>query len=495
MTNSPDYAALLAHLKTTGALEQVAGLLSWDQETMMPEKGEAQRSEQFAALEQVLHARRADPKVGDWLAAIDPDSLDAAGRVNVAEARKAYDRATRVPSDLAEALARKTAQAQSIWAKARSERNFKAFAPTLAEIIALKRQEAEARRADQAELYDVLLDDYEPGQTAANVAIILGRLRDGLVDLRSKISATGRDLPTLSGEFDPDAQILLSRAIPQVFGYDWRAGRMDVSVHPFSSGNNGDSRITTRVNKSTPFDCLYSVIHEVGHAVYEQNMPPAHATAPAGQYASMAVHESQSRMFENQIGRSRAFCQFLFPKFAAAFGDRGLSAETLYATANRVVPGYIRVEADEVHYNLHILMRFDLERALINGDLQVNDLETAWNDRFFADFGQIIDNPANGVLQDIHWSVGLFGYFPTYSLGNIYAGCLFEAMTAALPDLQASIAAGELSDALTWLHTNIHQHGRLLDPVTLITNATGHAPDERPLLAYLNTKFGDLYGF
>jgi carboxypeptidase Taq len=495
MTHNEAYAALLAHLKTTGALEQVAEILSWDQEVMMPEKGDAQRTEQMGAMEQVLHARRADARIDDWLAAIDDTKLDQAGRVNVAEARKALHRAQRVPSDLAEALAKKCAAAMGIWAKARAARDFPAFAPVLAEIVNLKRQEAEARRDGEAELYDVLLDDYEPGQTGAGVASILGRLRDGLVELRQNISASGKTMAALTGSYDGAAQMALGHDIAALFQYDFAAGRLDKSVHPFSSGSNGDSRITTRVNPENPLDCLYSVIHEVGHSVYEQRMPAEHAMTPAGHYASIGIHESQSRMFENQIGRSRAFCGHLLPKFTAAFGDRGLTADSFYAAINRVHAGYIRTESDEVHYNLHVLMRFDLERALMNGDLKIAELEGAWNDRFEADFGLKVDHAANGVLQDVHWSVGLFGYFPTYSLGNIYGGCLFEAMQTALPDLQSNFAAGELAAPIDWLTENVHKHARMLTPTEIVTKATGRAPDERALLAYLNTKFGALYGF
>ncbi|MEX0969753.1 MAG: carboxypeptidase M32 [Paracoccaceae bacterium] len=495
MTHNKAYAALAAHLKTTGALEQVAGIMSWDQEVMMPKKGDAQRAEQMGALEQVLHARRKDERIGEWLAEIDSAKLDTAARVNVAEAQKTFLRARRVPSDLAEALARKTAAAMGIWAQARKDSDFAGFAPVLDEILTLKRREAEARHDGEDELYDVLLDDYEPGQTGASIAATLGRLRDGLVNLRENIGASGKVVKPLTGLFDPDAQMALGHEIARVFGYDFEAGRLDKSVHPFSSGSNGDSRITTRVNSKNPFDCLYSVIHETGHAVYEQNMPTLHAMMPAGFYASMGVHESQSRLFENQIGRSREFCHYLFDRFSTAFGDHGLDAEAFYATVNRVHPGFIRTESDEVFYNLHVLMRFDLERAMINGSLEVNDLKAAWNDRFAADFGQKVDCAANGVLQDVHWSLGLFGYFPTYALGNVYAACLFEAMQAAVPNTKTNISNGLLAEPIGWLTENIHQHGRLLPPVELITQACGQAPDERPLLAYLNIKFGDIYGF
>ncbi len=489
------YAALIIHIKKTTALDQVSGLLGWDQETQMPVKGGVQRAEHMGAMESVLHARRTDKRIPDWISAIDQSSLNAVEKRNVAEAQKSYDNATKIPADLAEALARLSAQSQDIWANARKAGNFKDFAPTLTKMIDLKRQEASARQTSNASLYDALMDDYEPGMASGEMTDLLAKLRPGLTDLRARIADSGCAEVKLSGDFNEAAQMEFARTLPEMFNYDWDAGRMDLAVHPFCSGSGGDSRITTRVSEQNPFDNIYSVIHEVGHAVYEQNILHADTMAPAHKYASMGVHESQSRMFENQIGRSREFCEFLFPKMQAAFGDIGVeSGKDFYKAVNNVQSGYIRTEADEVHYNLHIMMRFDLERALISGDLSVIDLESAWNDRFKADFGVEVDSPANGVLQDVHWSVGLFGYFPTYSLGNIYAAELFAKMQDTIPDLNGKIAAGTLDEPINWLHENIHQYGRVLPPAELIENATGHATSEMALLKYLNKKFGDLYG-
>ncbi len=489
------YENLLDFIKKTTALDQVSGLLGWDQETQMPVKGGVQRAEHMAALESVLHARRTDSRIPEWVAAIDHSNLTPVEKRNVSEAQKDYDNAAKVPGDLAEALARLSAQSQGIWANARKAGNFKDFAPTLAKMIDLKREEASARQTGNASLYDALMDDYEPGMASGDMADLLAKLRPGLTDLRSRIADSGRAEAKLQGDFNEAAQMAFSRTLPSMFNYDWDAGRMDLAVHPFCSGNGGDSRITTRVSVGNPFDNIYSVIHEVGHAVYEQNITDADNMAPAHKYASMGVHESQSRMFENQIGRSREFTSFLFPKMQAAFGDIGVdNAEDFYKAVNNVHSGYIRTEADEIHYNLHIMMRFDLERALISGDLSVNDLEAAWNDRFKADFGIDVDSPENGVLQDVHWSVGLFGYFPTYSLGNIFAAELFAKMQSTIPDLNSKIAAGTLDEPINWLHKNIHTHGRVLPPMELIAQATGHTTTESALLAYLNTKFGDLYG-
>ncbi|MBL4806350.1 MAG: carboxypeptidase M32 [Rhodobacteraceae bacterium] len=488
------YKNLLSHIKKTTALEQVSGLLGWDQETQMPPKGGVQRAEHMGALESVLHARRTDERIPDWIAAIDQSGLNAVEKTNISEAQKSYDNATKIPADLAEALARLAAEAQGIWAKARAAENFKDFAPTLTKMVDLKREEASARQSSNTPLYDALMGDYEPEMSSEVMAEHLSLLRVGLTDLRGRIAESGRAPVKLAGHFTEELQMTFARTLPSMFGYDWDAGRMDMAVHPFCSGHGGDARITTRVSEINPFDCIYSTIHEVGHAVYEQNITDADTMAPAHKYASMGVHESQSRMFENQIGRSRAFCGYLFPKMIEAFGDIGVdNADDFYAAVNNVESGFIRTESDEVHYNLHVMMRFDLERALISGDLSVNDLEAAWNDRFKADFGREVTTPAMGVLQDVHWSVGLFGYFPTYSLGNIYAAELFQTMQGKIDNLDTKIAACELAEPIKWLNDNIHTHGRTIAPAALIANACGHEPTESALLTYLNNKFGELY--
>ncbi len=287
----------------------------------------------------------------------------------------------------------------------------------------------------------------------------------------------------------------LARDLATAFGYDWSRGRLDMAVHPFSSGSGNDVRITTRVSEGDPFNCFYSTIHEVGHAAYELGVDQDYLLTPIGKGVSMGVHESQSRIYENQLGRSRAFTGWLYGQMRERFGEFGIgSAEAFFATVNRVQPGFIRTEADEVHYNLHIMMRFDLERALMRGELQVGDLEAAWNDRFAADFGQMVDRPSHGMLQDVHWSVGLFGYFPTYSLGNLYAGCLHRALRHDHPDLDAGLAAGDLSAATGWLREKVQRHGALYEPREVIRRACGEEPGPGPLLDYLEAKFSEIYG-
>jgi len=486
------YDDLMDFTRDTQALGQVAGRLGWDQETMMPRGAAPQRADEMAAMETVLHARRIDSRVGDWLAAIDDTSLDAVGQANMRHIRRSFERTSKVPAALATRLARLTSAAQGIWAEARAEDDFKAFAPTLAEVIMLKREEGQAL-ADGGDVYDAMLADYEPGTTGADLEAMFGAMRPVLSELLAAVRAAAPVAP-LSGTFDEAVQMKLTRLLAKTFGYDMARGRVDKAVHPFSSGSGLDVRITTRTNPIDPFNCFYSTIHEVGHATYEQNIHHDYLLTPLGSGVSMGVHESQSRIFENQIGRSAAFTGWLFGQMKDAFGDFGIADEdAFYAVVNRVGDGFIRTEADELQYNLHVLLRFDLERALMSGDLQTSELEAAWNDRFEADFGFAVDKPSNGVLQDVHWSVGLFGYFPTYSLGNVYAGCLNDAMRAALPDLDNALARGDTSPATTWLRDNVQTHGGLFEPREVIERASGAAPSEAPLLAYLQGKFGALY--
>ncbi len=489
--NDTAYRDLMAYQRQTEALGMVAGRLGWDQETMMPRGASEQRGEEMAAMEAVLHARRTDPRIGDWLEAVAP--VDDMERAQLRQIARSYARMIKVPGALAEELARVTSTAQGVWASARAADDVAAFLPTLARVIDLKRQEA-ACLAQGGDLYDALIDDYEPGATAASLSAMFGRMRPRLVALRSAVLGAAFQPHGLAGHFPKEAQLAMAHDLGTAFGYDWARGRMDLAVHPFSSGGGNDSRITTRVVEAEPLNCFYSTIHEVGHSSYELNIDPAYGLSPLGAGVSMGVHESQSRIYENQIGRGRAFTGWMYGQMRARFNDFGVpDADAFYAAVNRVHSGFIRTEADEVHYNLHIMMRFDLERALVRGDLLVGDLEAAWNDRFAADFGVTVDRPANGMLQDVHWSVGLFGYFPTYTLGNVYAGCLDQALRADVPGLAVALAGGDTSRATGWLRENLQRHGGLRLPRDTIEHACGFAPHEGPLLDYLEAKFQALY--
>jgi carboxypeptidase Taq len=484
-------AELLTFQRETEALAQVMGRLGWDQETVMPRGAAEQRGEEMAALEGVLHARRTDPRIGDWLAAAEAGTEAEAAQLRLIA--RSYDKARRVPSRLAAELARVTSVSQGKWAAARAADDLAAFLPVLSEVVALRREEA-AALAEGGDLYDALLDGYEPEAQAADIAALFDRMRPRLVALRASL-AEAPPAPVLTGHFPKAQQLALSHEIAAAFGYDFARGRIDEAVHPFSSGSFNDVRITTRVDEGEPLGCLYSTIHEVGHAGYEQTIAQGYGLSVLGQGVSMGVHESQSRIYENQLGRSPAFCHWLYGRMVDRFGALSVNGPEEFARAvNRVASGYIRTEADEVHYNLHIMLRFDLERALVAGDLTVNDLEAAWNDRFLADFGVAVDRPRNGVLQDVHWPVGLFGYFPTYSLGNVYAGCLHAAMRDALPGLDDQLSRGDVAPALGWLGERLQRHGGLRKPRATIEHATGAEIGEEPLLDYLEAKFGALYG-
>jgi len=484
------YDDLMAYTRDTMALGQVAGRLGWDQETVMPRGATAQRSEEMAAIEAVLHARRSDPKVGEWLA--QAESSDEVTAAQLREIRRSYERACKVPGDLAKRLAQVTSLAQGKWAEARGDEDVAAFLPVLKEVVALKREEGAALAAG-GDIYDAMLEDYEQGTTAVEIAAIFDAMRPRLVSLRAAV-LEGPGPNGVAGVFRAPKQMKLARKLARTFGYDMKQGRLDKAVHPFSSGSGSDVRITTRTSPEDPFNCLYSTIHEVGHACYEQGIDPAYELTPLGSGVSMGVHESQSRIYENQLGRSRAFTGWLFGQMTETFGDIGIQdADRFYGAVNRVHKGYIRTEADEVQYNLHIMLRFDLERALMAGDLQVDDLEVAWNDRFAADFGYDVDRPSNGCLQDVHWSVGLFGYFPTYALGNVYAGCLYSALRAAVPGLDEQLADGETGQATGWLRKNLQRYGGRYQPREVIERASGIVPSEGPLLDYLEAKFTSLY--
>ena len=456
----------------------------------MPEGAGAQRGEEMAAIEGVLHARRSDPRIADWLDAAK--APDAAGAAILREIRYSFDRTAKVPADLARRIAQVTSESQAKWAQARADEDVASFLPVLEEVVALKREEGQAL-AEGGDVYDAMVADYERGVTGSDIAKIFDAMRPGLVELRARVLE--KPAPkSLEGSFDEAKQLALSEQLALAFGYDLNHGRIDKAVHPFCSGSGQDVRVTTRTSETDPFNCFYSTVHEVGHAAYEQNIDQAYLLTPLGGGVSMGVHESQSRIYENQLGRSRAFTSWLFEQMKASFGSFGIeNADEFYAAVNAVQRGYIRTEADELQYNLHVMLRFELERALMIGDLSVGDLEAAWNDRFKADFGYAVDKPSNGVLQDVHWSVGLFGYFPTYSLGNIYAGCLYDALTQAVPNLDDDLAQGNTSRATTWLRENLQQHGGLRAPKDTIVHAIGGEPSHEPLLRYLEQKFSGIY--
>ena len=484
---------LLAYHRETAALEQIGGLLAWDQETKMPKGAAEQRAEWSGILEGTIQVRTTSVEFSDLLDEAADDSLDEFGGACVRELRRVFERAVKQPDGLPEAIARLSSLAIVAWQAARESEQANQFQEMLSELVDLKREEA-AALSDNGNRYQALLDIYEEGATTDWLDGLFDRLRPGLLGLRQRLLDSNRKFRPLSGRFPEEAQLELARHVASTFGFDWSRGRLDTSVHPFTSGAGNDVRMTTKVSESDPLPCLYATIHETGHACYEQNVRQEYLLSPLGKGASFGVHESQSRICENQIGRSRAFCSWLFELMNDRFGDMGVEdAEALFAAVNAVKSDFIRTEADEVHYNLHIMLRYSLERDLIDGKLEVKDLEEAWNDRFLNDFGFPVDRPSNGYLQDIHWSAGMFGYFPTYTIGNIYAASLHNQMQARIPEFEQELASGNLEPACQWLKSEIQQYGKLKIPKKLIEDAARSSVSESPMLDYLEAKFSELY--
>lgn len=495
------YAELRARLKRVQVLGSVGGLLGWDEQVNLPAGAAAQRGEQLALLAELAHAAAAAPELGAALSACEAapaGALDAEARLVVAAARRDFDRATKLPGEFVAEKARLSSEAYHAWAAARAARDFPAFAPYLEKHLALARHEAELLGYGDRP-YDLAIDKHDPGLDAARIDALFAELRAGLVPLARRVDAKvlaaqarGEGPAALKG-FDVAAQRDVVRRVTERLGFDYGRGRLDVSLHPFCSGSFDDLRLTTRFDADNPLDSLYSSIHEAGHGMYEQGLPAAHAGTALAEAAGMAVHESQSRLWENQVARSRAFWRWLEPEYRAAFPGplAGVSAEQLHAAANAVEPGgMIRVDADEVHYNLHILLRFDLEKRLFAGTLKVAELPGAWDALAEEFFGRRPAHAGEGVLQDVHWSGGSFGYFPSYTLGNMIAAQLWTAAKARLPDLEARFEKGEFGALLGWLRSEVHAHGRREDAFALTRRVTGAELGAKALLAYLEERYG-----
>lgn len=502
MTPEIAYADLIRRVRDAGVLASCAGLLGWDERTYMPRAGAGHRGEQMALLARLGHEMLTDREVGELLAAVeggplvrDPES-DAAA--NVREIRRAHDRAVKLPKELVEEIARVTTQAQGVWAEARQANDFARFRPWLEKIVALKRQEAGAV-GYRNHPYDALLDEFEPGATTGEIRGLFAKLADGLVPIVAGIVGSARhpNRDLLHREYPVDRQKLFAESAAAAVGFDFDAGRLDTTTHPFCSGlGPGDCRITTRYNPRFFNEAFFGVLHEVGHGLYEQHLPADHAGTPLGTAASLGIHESQSRMWENQVGRGRPFWEHFFPRarqaFPAALRDVSLD-EWLFAI-NDVQPSFIRVEADEVTYNLHIILRFELEQALMTGDLVPADVPAAWNERVRLSLGITPPDDARGCLQDIHWSFGGLGYFPTYTLGNLYAAQFMAAARRDLPGLDDDFRRGEFGRLTRWLTENIHRNGQRYRANDLCRRVTGGPLDHTPFLNYLRDKFAPLYG-
>ena len=489
--------ALHDYLRETGVLKATRALLNWDQETYMPRGGVELRAKQLVQLSGLIHRRQGSGTLKDLLEEAGEPDPESAAAANLREVRRDYDRATRVPAELVEEQAHATTLARRAWVDARAQDDFSVFLPWLKRIVGLKQRFAEALGFEDHP-YDALLDYYEPGETTAHLNALFEPLRDAVVDLVGRVLDSGCvvDASILRRSYPILGQQALARRAADALGFDFGRGRIDQAVHPFCGGNGPwDVRITTRYDESFLGDGLFSVLHEAGHGLYEQGLAPEHFGTPLGESCSLGIHESQSRMWENLVGRSRGFVRWIYPAAQEAFRDAlgDVDRESFYRAINEVRPSFIRVDADEVTYNLHIFLRFELEQALLTGDLACEDLPAAWNDRFEQSFRIRPPRDAEGCLQDIHWSAGFYGYFPTYALGNIYAAQLFATAEEELGDLSDQFARGEFTPLRSWLNEKIHCRGRRYRPRRLVEEVTGSPPSPGPLIAQLEAKFGEIY--
>ncbi|MDL0119265.1 MULTISPECIES: carboxypeptidase M32 [Halobacterium] len=496
-TQSPDaYDALLDHYETITGLGGAAGILSWDQEVMMPEGGTPARSTQKSAVSTVRHDLLTDQQVADWLDDLaDADLTDEQAAV-VREIRREHERAARVPSDLIADLSEKTSEAHPKWKQAREEDDFSIFAPVLEDLIDLKREYATHIDPD-ADAYEVLFADYEPYLDLDTAERVLERLRDELVPLIADIRDSDVTLadPFAGSQFDVDTQEDLARDVLDTLGYDWEHGRIDTAPHPFSSGTPFDARVTTRFDPEKPVDALLSTIHEFGHARYTLGLPRAEYGTPLGESRDLTVHESQSRLWENHIGRSPAFWEAFLPEMKTQFPQvEDATPRAAFEAANEIFEdNLIRVEADELTYHMHIVVRFEIERELIEGDLDVADVPEAWNDKYEEYLGVRPETDAEGCLQDIHWSQGSIGYFPTYSLGSVLAAQIFAALEADIGPVDERVREGDFDVVGDWLESNVHQHGARYTTPDLVREATGEAFTADYFLDHVHEKYGELY--
>ncbi|MEX2118575.1 MAG: carboxypeptidase M32 [Pirellulales bacterium] len=493
---------LCQHARQTALLASIESLLSWDERCLMPAAGGDYRAEQMTLLSGMIHQRQTDPKLGEWLThlADSPLAKDPASDAGatIRQIKRQYDKKLKLPRSLVEELTRTSVLGQQAWQSARRDNDFASFAPLLKKTVELKRSQAEAIGYDRC-AYDALLDDFEPGESTEHVARVLGALREELVPLVARLLASPRqpDLAILHRRYPVDAQEFFGREVAGRVGFDFHRGRLDVTAHPFCTAPGPhDCRITTRYDEHYFSTALFGILHEAGHGIYDQGLRPEHFGLPPGEAVSMGIHESQSRLWENLVGRGRPFWEHFFPSARRAFTEAldDVRLDDFHFAVNAVRPSLIRVEADEATYNLHILIRFELEQDLLNGELAVDELPAAWNEKYRAYLGIEPGSDAEGVLQDIHWSAGLFGYFATYSLGNLYAAQFFARAEADLGGLADRFRRGEFALLRGWLAEKIHRHGQCYTAGELVQRITGQPLSHAPLIAHLTGKLGLLYG-
>ncbi|KAF4515814.1 hypothetical protein B566_EDAN000049 [Ephemera danica] len=474
----------------------------------MPTGGGEARAEQIAVLQGIAHDKLISPDIERLLATtVDPatgqaidqpgDLWDEPSRSLLREIWRDFSRAKKLPSDFVVTLSRETSLAQQVWAEAKSRNTFRQFLPNLRTVLALKREEADYL-GYQTSPYNALLDVYEPGATIATLQPLFTQMKARLVPLLKRVTQSPNQIDDsiLRHSYDQTRQLEFGRLVLTAMGYDFERGRLDLSAHPFTTSfHPTDVRVTTRVHERELQSCLFSCLHEGGHGLYDQGLDPRYFGTPLGESVSLGIHESQSRMWENCVGRSRAFWQFFYPVLQQTFPHqlRSIDEEHFYAAINCVTPSFIRVEADELTYNLHIMLRFEIEQDLIEGRTQPDDLPGIWNQKMQDYLGITPPTDAEGVLQDVHWSFGAFGYFPTYTLGNLYSVQFFEQAQLEVPHLDQEIAVGQLLGLRRWLEQKIHRWGRMFTPNHLAQRVTGTGLNPEPFLTYLEKKYGELY--
>jgi len=487
--------AELADLRASSAV------LEWDQLVNMPEGAAVDRGEQIATIEKIQHIKSTSDELGQLLddltectKGLDPDSDDT--RL-VRVAKRNFDKQAKVPTEYVTEIARESTVAQSVWEKAKDASNFAMFQPNLERLVELRRQYADFFKPWD-HVYDPLLDDFEPGMKTSEVQEIFNTIRPKQVELIKAISEKEKvDRSFLYLDFPEKKQWEFGEEVITKFGYDWKHGRQDKSAHPFTTSFGiNDVRITTRVKESYLPTAMFGTFHECGHALYEMGIAQNLNRSPLADGASMAVHESQSRMWENLIGRSKQFWKHFYPRLQELFSSQlgNVSLEKFYRGINAVEPSFIRVEADEATYNLHIMLRLELEIALMEGSMAVKDAPDAWNQKCKEYLGIIPSDDAEGILQDVHWSFGGFGYFPTYALGNLVSAQLWEKMSEEIKDIEEKIETAKFDAILAWLRESVHVHGAKYEPQELVQKVTGSKITPEPYIKYLNSKFGEIYG-
>ena len=496
------YQSLCEHARKTALLESTAALLEWDQQTNLPASASSWRGEQITLLAGEIHRRKTCDEFGTLITELSETSLVADSESDEAsvirELKREFDRNTKVPPELVEEIAKATAMGYGIWVESRKNNDFATFEPILQKIVELKQQQADAI-GYQSCRYDALLDEYEPGATTSGIKDVFAPLRDQLTSMLEMIKGANRtpDTHVLRRTYPADAQRQFAKKISKKIGFDYDRGRLDETQHPFCTElGPDDCRILTRYDETFFGTGFFGTLHEAGHGMYEQGLRGDQYGLPTGKYCSLGIHESQSRLWENLVGRSDSFWQYAFPLAQSLFSNalEGVSREDFFRAVNAVEPSLIRVEADEATYNLHIIIRFELECELIEGNLRVSDVPQAWNEKYRSHLGVQSPTFSDGVLQDVHWSAGLFGYFPTYTLGNLYASQLFESADRQLGGLADLIAVGDFRPLRIWLKENVYQCGRKYSSVELGKRATGQPISHESLISDLKRRLYPVYG-